>query len=73
MGHEDRRREAARNVAKAEAEGRVADSLDARKALVARMEAGELTHEQVLAELRKLKRGAKKQGKVTRAQAAKGY
>lgn len=54
---------------RSEAAGEVADSLDVRMALIKRMEAGELTLEQVQAELKRIKRGAKAAGKVTRAQA----
>lgn len=53
----------------AEAGGAVADSLDVRRALIERMDKGELTLEQVQAELKRLKRGAKAAGKVTRQQA----
>lgn len=60
------------HLKQAEADGRVADSLDVRIALIKRMEAGKLTLEQVQAELRKLKCGAKAVGKVTRTQAFRG-
>jgi hypothetical protein len=53
----------------AEAKGQVADSLDVRMALIARMHAGELTLAQVQAELKRIKRGAKKSGQITRSQA----
>lgn len=53
----------------AEAEGQVADSLDVRMALLARVDSGELTLLQAQAELKKIKAGAKKSGKLTRAQA----
>jgi hypothetical protein len=53
----------------AEAAGEVADSMQVRAALVARIKAGEITHEQALAELTKIKRGAKAAGKTTRARA----
>lgn len=58
---------------KAEADGRVADSMDVRLKLVERMNAGELTLEQVQAELKRIKREAKKNGQITRAQAYRGY
>jgi hypothetical protein len=58
---------------KAEGEGRVADSMDVRLALIARMNAGELTLDQVQDELKRIKRGAKKSGQITRAQAYRGY
>lgn len=55
-----------------ESEGLVADSMDVRRALIERMHAGELTLEQVQAELKRIKRGAKRAGQVTRAQAWRG-
>lgn len=58
-----------RALNEAEAAGEVADSMEVRKALIARMEAGELTLEQVQAELKRIKRGAKARGLVTRSQA----
>lgn len=60
-------------VKKAEAEGRIADSMEVRGELIAKMERGEMTLEQVQAELKKIKRNAKKNGKVTRDQAYRGY
>ena len=51
-----------------EAAGLVADSMDVRLELLRRMKAGELTLEQVQAELKRIQRGAKASGKVTRAQ-----
>jgi hypothetical protein len=56
-------------VKEAEKSGIVADSMDVRLALMARVDAGEITLEQAQAELKKIKAGAKKAGKVTRAQA----
>lgn len=56
-------------VRSAEANGQVADSMEVRLALVHRMNTGELTLAQVQAELKRIKRDAKKNGKVTRAQA----
>ena len=53
-------------VAAAEASGEVADSLDVRKALLARVSAGEITLEQAQEELKRIKRGASKAGKTTR-------
>lgn len=53
----------------AEAAGQVADSHEVRLALIERMHAGELTLEQVQAQLKKIKSGAKRAGMVTRAQA----
>lgn len=55
-----------------EAEGKVADSMDVRRALIAKMDAGEMTLEQVQAELARIKRGAHKSGKITRNQAFLG-
>ena len=56
-------------VKSAEAAGEVADSLAVRMALIARIGSGEITPQAANAELKKIKRGAKKAGKVTRAQA----
>lgn len=49
-------------VNKADAAGQVADSKEVRMALIQRMHAGELTLEQVQAELARIKRDAKKNG-----------
>ena len=57
-----------RAVKSAEAAGEVADSLDVRKALMARVHSGEITLAQAQAELKKIQRAAKSQGKATRAQ-----
>ena len=54
---------------KAEADGEVADSMEIRKALMARVGSGEITLEAAQAELKRIKRGAKAAGKITRAQA----
>lgn len=56
-------------VKTAEAAGQVADSMDVRLALMDRVHRGEITLAQAQAELKKIKSGAKKAGKVTRAQA----
>lgn len=56
-------------VRAAEATGGVADSMEVRKALILQMDAGELTLAEVQAELARLKRGAKRAGKITRASA----
>lgn len=53
-------------VAAAEASGEVADSLDVRKALLARVSAGEITLEQAQDELKRIRRSASRQGKTTR-------
>jgi len=52
----------------AEEQRLVADSTEFRMALVAKMESGELTQQEALEELRKVKRDAKKNGKKTRSQ-----
>lgn len=64
-----RHREKSAAVRAAEAAGAVADSMDVRIALIARMDAGELTLAQVQAELRRIKRAAARAGKTTRAKA----
>ena len=56
-------------VKSAEESGKVADSMTVRLELIARMKNGELTLDQVQAELKRIKRGAKSVGKITRAQA----
>lgn len=56
-------------VADAESAGQVADSMDVRKALLARVAAGEITIEYAQAELKKIKRGAARAGKTTRSRA----
>lgn len=53
----------------AEADGRVADSLEVRMALMERVRAGDLSLEAAQAELKRIKRGAKASGKITRNQA----
>lgn len=53
----------------AEASGHVADSMNVRMALMERVRSGEITLEKAQSELKKIKAGAKKSGKVTRAQA----
>ena len=58
-----------RAVKGAEASGKVADSMDVRLALMARVDRGEITLAQAQAELKKIKASAKKAGMVTRAQA----
>ncbi len=56
-----------------EVDGAVADSMEVRKALIARFDAKEITFDQMQAELARIKRGAKAAGKITRAQAYRGY
>lgn len=53
----------------AEAAGEVADSMEVRKALMARVHSGEITLEEAQAQLKKIKRGAAAAGKTTRAKA----
>lgn len=71
--NEDRRRQAFADVKSAEASGRVADSMEVRMAIMARVHAGEITLQEGQAELQRIKRGAKAAGKVTRNQAFRGY
>jgi uncharacterized membrane protein YdfJ with MMPL/SSD domain len=59
-------------LSQAEKDGVVADSMDVRKALMARVNSGEITLEEAQAELKKIKRGAKAAGKITRNQAYTG-
>lgn len=54
---------------KAEKSGLVADSMEVRLALMSRVDRGEITLEQAQAELKKIKAGAKRAGKLTREQA----
>ena len=61
--------EKAEELRRSEAAGEVVDSMDVRVALIQRMFAGELTLEQVQAEVKRIKREAARNGKVTRAQA----
>jgi hypothetical protein len=55
-----------------EAAGKVADSMDVRLAIVARIDAGEISLEEGQAELRLLKRKAKTNGQLTRSQIYSG-
>jgi len=57
------------NQRAAEAEGKVADSLDVRMALMERVHAGEITLADAQEQLKKIKRSAKKNGQITRASA----
>lgn len=57
------------HVNKCEQEGLIADSMDVRKDLIAKMSRGEMTLDQVQAELKKIKRNARKNGRMTRSQA----
>ena len=56
----------------AESKGIVADSKEVRLALMQKFHSGEKTLEEVQAELAAIKRGAKKNGKLTRDQAYRG-
>ena len=56
-------------VNEAEKQGIVADSMDVRMQLLARVQKGEITMDQCQEELRSIKRKAKKNGLVTRQQA----
>ena len=56
-------------VRHAEAEGRVADSMEVRMALIARMQAGEITLADVQLQLKRIKASARKNGMTTRARA----
>jgi hypothetical protein len=58
-----------KEVNRADAAGEVADSMAYRIELVRRITAGEITLEAGQAELKKIKRDAKKNGLVTRSQA----
>ncbi len=55
-----------------EAAGKVADSMDVRRALMRRFHAGEITLEDAQAQLKAIQRGAKKNGQTTRAKAWSG-
>ena len=56
---------------KAEEAGIVADSMEVREQLMSRVHSGEITLEEARAELKKIKAGAKRAGKITRTQAFK--
>lgn len=56
-----------------EAEGVVADSMDVRRDLMTRVHAGEITLEAAQAELKRIQRREKANGKITRNQAYRGY
>lgn len=57
------------NVKDCESDGIIADSIDVRKALMQQVHSGEKTLQEVQSELKKIKRNAKKNGKITRNQA----
>lgn len=58
-----------RALNEAEKAGEIADSMEYRTQLVKRIESGEITLEEGQAELKKIKRNAKKNGLITRSQA----
>lgn len=58
---------------RAEEQGRVADSMEVRHALLEKVRKGEATLAEAQAELMKIKRNAKKNGLVTRSQAYRGF
>jgi hypothetical protein len=72
MDRQSRHREGLQMQKSAEAADEVADSMEVRLALIGRMKAGELTLEQVQAELARIKRAAKRNGQVTRSEAYRG-
>lgn len=55
-----------------EAGGKVADSMEWRRAIMARVHAGEITLEDAQAELKRVQRNAKANGQITRNQAWRG-
>lgn len=68
----DRAQQAKQDVKDAESAGQVADSMEVRLALMARVHSGEISLAQAQEQLKKIKRGAKTAGKVTRNQAFLG-
>lgn len=56
----------------AENDGKVADSMEVRKALMERVHSGEITLEDAQKQLADIKRNAKRNGKITRNQAFTG-
>lgn len=67
-----KRRRKLAQIKDAESADRVADSMDVRMELVRKMHAGEMTLDEVQAELKRIKRNAKKNGQITRDQAYRG-
>jgi hypothetical protein len=67
-----KRRRKLAQMNEAETAGRVADSMEVRLELVRKMHAGEMTLDDVQAELKRIKRNAKKNGQITRDQAYRG-
>lgn len=60
-----------RHLSDCEEKGIVADSMEVRTRLIEKMHAGEMTLEEVQAELKRIKKNAKKNGQITRTQAFK--
>lgn len=60
------------NIRAEEASGNVADSMDVRIALMERVHSGEISLADAQAELKRIKRNAKKNGQITRNQAYTG-
>lgn len=58
-----------RAVAEAENNGEVADSMSVRLALMARVHSGEITLAQAQDELKRIQRGVRNKGQITRSQA----
>ena len=58
-----------RAMNQAEAEGKIADSMEVRHALLERVRIGEITLAEAQSELARIKRNAKKNGLMTRSQA----
>lgn len=56
-------------VKNSEANGEVADNMDVRRALMAKVHSGEITLQDTQSQLKKIQNQAKKKGQVTRAQA----
>lgn len=67
-----KRRNALDAVKIAESDGRVADSMEVRMSLMDRVHKREITLEYAQSELKRIKRGAKKTGQVTRNQVYSG-
>lgn len=67
-----KRRNALDAVKAAESQGMVADSMEVRIALMEQVHRGERTLEDAQAELKRIKRNAKKNGQITRNQAYTG-
>ncbi len=57
------------HVNRCASDGLIADNNEVRAALIAKLDSGEYTLEQVQSELKKIKRNAKRNGQKTRAQA----